>query len=95
MKRTFISKAGTCAKYTKEAISFKMVMYLFIYPIVYSLSRKLDAKISVFSMSLRGCSSLNVKTSIIGLGEFNNIFFSHLRSLKKSIVYSKTVIRYV
>ena len=48
MKRIFISKFGTCAKYTKEANSFKTVMYLFIYPIVYSLSRKLDAQISVF-----------------------------------------------
>ena len=35
---------------------------------------RLDAKIGVFSMSLRGCSSLNVKISVTGLGEFNNIF---------------------
>ena len=35
-----------------------------------------DAK-KHYSMSLRGCSSWNVKIPVIGLGEFNNLFFSH------------------
>ena len=99
IKRVFISKAGTCAKYTKEANSFKTVTHLFTYPIVYSLSRKFGCKKKRYSMSLRGCSSLKVKISVIGLGEFNKLFFSFFPGtpglLNKSIMYSKTVIRYV
>ena len=52
-----------------------------------------------YSVSLRDCSSLNVKFSVIGLGEFNNLFFSFFPGtpglLNKSIKYLKTVIRYV
>ena len=39
-----MSKAGTCAKYTKEVNSFKIVMYLLKYHIVYSLSSKFGCK---------------------------------------------------
>ena len=83
----------------KEANSFKTVMYLFKYPIVYSLSIMFGCINKHYSMSLRGCSSLNVKISVIDLREFNNLFFSFFPGtpgrLNKSIMYSKTVIRYV
>ena len=73
-------------------------MYLFKYHIVYSLSRNFGCKDKRYSMSLRGCSSLNVKISVIGLGEFNNRFSHFLPGtpglLNKSIIYSKTVIMY-
>ena len=71
-------------------------MYLFKYPIKYIYQEILDEK-RRYSVSLRDCSSLNVKISVIGLGEFNNLFFSVFPAtsglLNKSIIYSKTVIR--
>ena len=40
-----------------------------------------------YSVSFRGCSNLNVKILVIGLGECNNLFFSvffrYTRSLKQ------------
>ena len=44
-------------------------------PIVYCLSRKFGYKKGRYSMSIRSCSSLNIKISVIDLGDL--IFFSH------------------
>ena len=73
-------------------------MYFFKHPIMYIYQDILDAK-RRYSVSLRDCLSSNVKISVIGLEEFNNLFFSVFPGtpgfLNKSIIYSKTVIRYV
>ena len=65
---------------------------------MYIYQEVLDAK-RRYSVSLRDCSSLHVKISVIGLEKFNNLFFSVFPGtpglLNKSIIYSKTVIRYV
>ena len=60
-------------------------MYLFKYPIKYIYQRILDEK-RRYSVLLRDSSSLNVKISVIGLGEFNNLvlsFSGYTRSLKQ------------
>ena len=48
---------------------------------------------------MKGLFQFKRKNSVIGLGEFNNLFFSVFPGTpglsNKSIIYSKTVIRYV
>ena len=62
----------------KEANSFENC-YVFIHNIImYIYEKHLDEK-RRYSVSLRDCSSLNVKISVIGLGEFNNLF-SHVQN---------------
>ena len=75
---------------SKTQIRLARPMYLFKYPIVYSLSRKFGCKNKRFSMSLRGCSSLNVKISVIGFGEVNNIV-SHLGRAKRICVFEHSI----
>ena len=58
----------------KKQTILKTVMYLFKYPIMYIYQDILDAKKRHCSVSLRDCFSLNVKISVIGLEEFNNLF---------------------
>ena len=45
---------------------------------MYIYQEILDEKKGVILCHLRDCSSLNLKISVIGLGEFNNLFFSHV-----------------
>ena len=74
-----------CAKYTKEANSFKTVMYLFKLPILGIYQEILDTKKALFCI-IKG---LLQKSQVIGLGECTNLFvlfssFSrYTRSLKQ------------
>ena len=56
----------------KQTLS-KTVMYLFKYPIMYIYQDILDAKKALFCV-IKDCFSLNLKVSVIGLEEFNNLF---------------------
>ena len=57
----------------KKQTLLKTVMCLFKHPIMYIYRDILDAK-RRYSVPLRDCFSLNVKISVIGLEEFNNLF---------------------
>ena len=88
LSKAFLKSMKTCKRFCWCCRYFSCIVY----------QESLAAKICC-SMSLIGCSSLNVKISVIGLGELNNRF-PHFPSgapglLNKGTIYSNTVITYL